>query len=128
MAYIDKGKQAEYLLASELLGLGMTPCWPSCESQPFDLICASDSKTCRIQVKGSVMKGKSIPVRLKLQDGGKIRRYTSKDVDYIAVYLYEYDEWYILPIEEIHKTSVSLRPGSEKCRWAAYRNAWHLLS
>lgn len=123
---ISKGDVAEYLFAAALLDRGMVPCWPSTDSQPYDLVVDVGSERYRVQVKGTTKRGSSVHVPLIMRQGKKTRRYTKKDVDLVVLYLFEYDTWYIFPVSVV-RSSVTIRPGSPRCRWKRYAAAWQHL-
>ncbi len=56
-------------------------------------------------------------------------RYTLEQVDYFAAYVIPEDVWYILPTEVAAAVNgqLQLSPKSEKQKYAAYKEAWHLL-
>lgn len=123
---ISRGDVAEYLFAAAALDRGMVPCWPSTDAQPYDIILDTGSSQLRIQVKGTTKMGSSVHVPLIMRQGKKTRKYTKKDIDFLALYLFEYKAWYIFPVSVI-KSSVTLKPGSPRCRWTSYLSAWNLL-
>ena len=61
--------------------------------------------------------------------GPQRERYPAGVVDFFAVYLIPIDVWYIIPYELMGQTNCSLHftPGSKRQKYAAYREAWHLL-
>jgi hypothetical protein len=50
-------------------------------------------------------------------------------VDFLAVYLIPIDAWYIIPFELMGRTNCRLHftPDRKRHKYAAYREAWHLL-
>jgi hypothetical protein len=124
---VDAGKAAEYLFTAEALKRDLVPCWPSTAMYPFDLVVACASRVSRVQVKASEKSGKAIKVSAQKQLKGKATRYTSDDVDHVAVYLFSQDLWYIIPIKHIKGMSIYLRPEDPKCPYGRYKEAWSLL-
>lgn len=123
----DMGAAAEYRCASELLARGLIPSWPSTQTQPYDMIVDTFKGPKRVQVKSSVQKGTPVKVGFKMEESGRYRAYTQDDCDFIILYLFEHDVWYVFPIG-ITKRSLTLKPGAERCNWAPYLNAWHLIT
>ncbi len=123
---ISKGDVSEYLFAAALLDRGMVPCWPSTDAQPYDIVVDTGKVRYRVQVKGTTKVGTSVHVPLVMRQGKKTRKYTKKDIDFVALYLFEYEAWYVFPVAVV-RSSVTVKPGSSRCRWRPYLNAWSLL-
>lgn len=127
MSNIDVGAVAEYAAASELLARGITPCWPSVETQPFDILAVTAKNQYRVQVKGSQHKGPTVRVHVAKRAGkGKDRAYTKEDIDFVVIRLFEYDLYYIIPVERAVK-DMRLKPADPACKWHRYKGAWSLL-
>lgn len=124
---IDKGAQAEYLFASECLGRGLVPNWPSTEGKPYDMILDTGPSAYKVQVKGSVREGTKFQVMFLSRTGSKKRRYTKSEVDFIALYLFKYAAWYIFPIDDV-ETGVTIKPTDPFCKQNIYKDAWHLIT
>jgi hypothetical protein len=125
MPRVDKGKLAEHAFAVALLERGITPNWPSVETEPYDLIASVSTALTRIQVKGTEQVRPQL--RLSTSTSGKLVRYTKQDVDIVAIWIRPLDMWYLVPIEEIKGQSISIRPELTSCKWKKYQEAWHLL-
>jgi hypothetical protein len=125
MARIDAGKIAEYQCATELLKRGITPSWPSVETEPFDIIASVGQRFARLQVKSS---GQARPaLRLATKTDGLQEAYTKEHIDYIILWAVKADEWFIIPVEEITTKNIYINTKSKKCPWNKYKNAWHLI-
>lgn len=118
---------AEYRFASELLARSITPCWPSTETKPYDMIADTGASRHRVQVKGTTRTGSVIDVQFMARIGKKKRRYTKQEIDFIVLYIFEFDTWYIFPIDDV-ETGVRIRPGDPRCKYRIYQEAWNLLS
>jgi hypothetical protein len=84
----------------------------------------------RVQVKTCTYLGKGlycVAVNRRTRQGPLV--YTSKDVDFVAVYIIPEQTWYILPVREVaERPIVLLRPkGYPRRDYAHYCEAWHLL-
>ena len=124
--HIPKGKVAEYMFAAKCMDMGLLPCWPSHEGQPYDVLVDTQHGPQRVQVKSSVKTGDVIHVPIQMKVGSIKRRYTKKDVDFIVLHLFGFDTWYVFPIEDIGR-SVRLKPNSPDCKCDMYLDAWDLL-
>lgn len=124
---IDHGAVSEYAFASELLARGITPCWPSVETQPYDMVADTGSARYRVQVKSTRKPGPVIDCTfMKSASKRGKKRYSKDDVDFIVLHVVAYQTWYIFPIDDV-ETGVRLRPGSESCKYRIYHEAWNLL-
>ncbi len=86
-----KGDLAELKVAAHLAELGYQLAFPYGEDSDFDLILIREEKLERVQVKHATSDGRVIPVRCSsssLTNGKvkRIKRYTAKTIDWIAVY------------------------------------------
>lgn len=125
--HIDKGAVAEYHFAAEMLDRGLTPCWPSTETMPYDMIVDTGHDRHRVQVKGTVRSGDIIDVQFMKEAGSKKRRYNKQEIDFIVLYTFEHQTWYIFPVDDV-ETGVRLKPNNPNCKYRIYKNAWHLIS
>lgn len=95
---------------------------------PFDLVVACASRVSRVQVKASEKSGKAINVSAQKQLKGKATKYTSVDVDFLAIYLFSHDLWYLIPIRQVKGMTIYLRPEDPRCPFSKYKEAWSLLA
>lgn len=127
MAAIDIGAVAEHLCAAELMSRGFMTNWPSSQQHPYDLIADNGTECHRIQVKGTKKRGDHIDFQFMRHAGHRQKkRYGSEDADFVILHLFEYDAWYVFPIE-MCKTGVRIKPGSAICKHNKYLEAWDLL-
>jgi hypothetical protein len=79
-------------------------------------------------VKSTVYKRRGECYSLNVM-GPQRERYPSGVVDFFAIYLIPIDTWYIIPFAFMGRTNCSLHftPRSKRHKYAAYREAWHLL-
>lgn len=124
---IDRGAAAEYRFASECLGRGLVPNWPSVEGKPYDMILDTDTGRHKVQVKSTTKTGPSLDYQFLTKQSKTRRRYSKEEVDFIVLYLEYLDCWYIFPIDDV-ETAVRLKPGHPQCRWRIYLDAWHLIT
>ena len=122
MAKVNDGVVAEYALATELLKRGYMPHWPSGGAASYDLVVDVNRTAVRIQVKSTVQDKN---IRLRLVSGEKM--YTKSHADLLLLWVDAFKTWYVIPIKKIRAKFISLKPRSPRCKWAPYKEAWHLL-
>ncbi len=95
------------------------------ETARYDFAVEFEARFVRVQVKSTMFRdrgGYSCSVR------GCRGPYVGDPFDFVAVYLILEDMWYIVPAEKIRgQGSIALYPRLKKSKYAAYREAWHLL-
>ena len=101
-----KGDLAELKVAAHLLELGYRIAIPYGEDWDYDLIVCRDEKLERIQVKYTCSDGAVIRVKCFSHSltNGKVRstkRYTSRTIDWLAVYDHGTKRCYYLPASEL---------------------------
>ena len=133
-----RGEWAELVFMARAAAHGLTVSKPYGESARYDFV-VEGRRLQRVQVKSTTNKykyGNSYIVALRTDNLARrkrydvpSRRYTRKQIDFIAAYVVPADVWYILPIRLIEKlaSNIWLTPGKIPHRHERYREAWHLL-
>jgi PD-(D/E)XK nuclease superfamily protein len=118
-----KGDLAELKVATDLLERGYRIAIPYGEDHDFDLILCRDDGLERVQVKHCRSDGKVIHVHCYSHSltNGRIRqtkRYTSKTIDWLAVYDATTDRCFYIPAAELGtgKSNIHLRLREAKNR------------
>lgn len=116
------------MFAAELLKRKIMVSWPSSQMMPYDLVAELPERMVRIQVKGTQKKGETINFQV-MKEGPKRskQRYEESDFDFIVVHTFQHGLWYVIPVKEFGLTSLTIKPTNPKCKWHAYKEAWHLL-
>jgi PD-(D/E)XK endonuclease len=101
-----KGDLAELKVASDLLQRGYRIAIPYGEDHDFDLILCRDDSLERVQVKYTESDGRVVYVRCRSSSltKGKVRRikhYTARTIEWIAVYDKTTDRCYYLSADEL---------------------------
>jgi hypothetical protein len=101
-----KGDRAELEVASDLLRRGYKIAFPYGEDWDFDLILCRDERLERVQVKYTTSDGNVVMVRCRshsLTNGKvkRVKRYTSRTVDWLAIYDSTSDRCYYVPAAEL---------------------------
>jgi PD-(D/E)XK endonuclease len=128
-----RGQLAEMAFMRKAASLGFGVAKPWGESDRYDIIVRVAKVFWRIQVKSCSRTNTSRKsYRIKTSGGGfkacKKTPYTAEEIDFLVGYIFPKDAWYVFPVSVIAgRGSISIAPGSQKCRWLRYREAWHLL-
>ena len=122
----QKGEWAEVCFAAEILRRGWGFARPNGDSGPYDCIVDAGGRLSRVQVK-SVEKA-AAPGRFHVTVAAgrnRKRRYSSGQVDIIAVLVIPLRSWYLIPLEAVRgRVAISLSPGG---RFEQYRKGWGRL-
>lgn len=118
---IQRGQIAELRFWTEAMRRGVVVSRPH-EGARYDFIVDCGSRLWRVQVKSTSTK---VQGGYHLTAFGHSRQYSAREVDFIAAYVTETKDWYIIPLRALKGArSIYLGPRS---RLAHYRGAWHLL-
>ncbi len=112
-----------FMLRAVELGLHLSKPWG--EVMPYDFVVEHLGKFVRVQVKSTMFQdrgGYSCSVR------GWNGPYQGDPFEYLAVYVFQEDLWYIIPAElVVGQGSVALYPRLKNAKYGPYKEAWHLL-
>jgi PD-(D/E)XK endonuclease len=129
-----KGEFVELVFVVKATGLGFAVSKPYGDSEPYDLIVEADGRLLRIQVKAAFTthrQGYSVSTA-RHGRGHEPRKYSARDIDFIAAYVAPHQVWYIVPVKETAtRAHICLYPMGAKNtqggRYEKYREAWGLL-
>lgn len=80
-----------------------------------------------VQVKSTIFELEEGGYTCGICGGGR-KPYPPGSFDFLAAYVIWDDAWYIIPAELIQgQARITVYPQAEKSKYAAYREAWHLL-
>ena len=121
------GQIAELEFATAAMYRGFNIAFTPGDILPYDILLDNGKRVYKIQVKCSFLQEQNSRFHItcnKHEQGS----YTSKDTDFIAVFLKVPRIWYILPVKEVSKTlGFDLYPISKKSKYNKYKEAWDLL-
>ena len=108
-----KGNLAELIVAVDLVRRGYQVAFPFGEDSDFDLLFVRDDRVERVQVKHATSDGRTIPVKCFSHSltQGKVRetkRYTSRTIEWLAVYDATSDRCFYIPAHELGENGRSL--------------------
>ncbi len=122
-----RGEWAELRFMASASEHGLRVSKPWGESSPYDLITEHKEKLLRVQVKSTTYsRWHSYICSLR---GSQNRRYTNKQIDFVAAYIIPKNIWFIFPVEVVLKVhgSVILSPHMKVSKYGEYQEAWYLL-
>ena len=85
----------------------------------------------RVQVKSSLHRRRNRSYCLHVRTTQR-QPYHPSDIDFLAAYLIQVDQWYILPVEQLWTpngpiSALHITPEGKQQKWKDYKEAWHLL-
>jgi hypothetical protein len=97
----------------------------------YDVVVDNGKSLYRVQIKsayGSRKIGKATECRVALMGGDKKTKYAKNEVDFFAIYLAEWDVWYVLPATKVDGIRyLTLYPEGDS-KYSVYEDAWGLLN
>lgn len=57
----------------------------------------------------------------------KKKIYTKEDIDFFAVHLSDENYWFIIPVENVLCTKITISPDNRKNKFFIYKESWDLL-
>jgi len=128
----QKGEWAEVCFAAEILRRGWRIARPYGDSAPYDCIVDCGGHLSRVQVKAVDRKSRSrircYPVNMV--HGRRYHlRYSSREVEVIAVFIVPKSMWYIVPIRAVDGRGLLSFAADKKITGGLeqYREAWRVL-
>jgi hypothetical protein len=124
--YKQRGEWVELLFMTRAAKRGYVVSKPWGDSARYDVGIEQDGRFKRVQVKGTDFReGNGYSCHLA---GPKLKTYTVKQIDYMAIYVLREDIWYIFPAKRLMgQRSVMLSPHNARSPHGRYKEAWGLL-
>ena len=109
-----RGQAAEAIVKSKFVSYGISVLVPAYDNEPYDIVIEIDNKFYRIQIKTAFEATTHGAVRFRTRStrtksSGYEREGYEGSIDFFAVYAPACDEAYLIPIEEVGKTQMTLR-------------------
>jgi hypothetical protein len=104
-----KGKIAELMISAKLMEMGWKISNPLCENTRYDLLAEKNGKFVRVQVKYVTPSKGVLDVNCKSSNNWSILRYTTKDIDILAVYDAMSRNIYFIPASKLNISAIKLR-------------------
>lgn len=126
----DRGHLAELLFAVEAKRRGYVVLTTGGDNAAFDLVLYTpDGNFVKVQVKSCLGKEKTRDRHtFSVKRGGEKqhRIYKASEIDVMALYSYDNQQWYFIPIAEIGtKKTIKIDNGG---RFEKFRNAWNIFN
>ena len=117
--------EAAFLAKAASLGFSVAKTWG--DSDLFDFILDSGSRTWRVQIKSACHRQRSHYV---VRAGNGRQNYTKGDIDFLVVYIVPADAWYVIPVEATGgRSSLWFSPdSSSQGLFEPFREAWCLMA
>jgi hypothetical protein len=120
------GDVAELKFMVLMREMGYTVCKPMSHHSRYDFIVDMDGDMKRVQVKSTSYRVKSTKDNAYLFHSytqRKKRRYLKSEIDFIAVYVPDFDAWYMIPMDDIFSESLKVYPHNpnSKGKYEKYR-------
>ena len=97
------------IVASRLMEKGWRVLFPFGENCRYDLVAERNSKFIKVQVKYVTPKNGVLDVGCKSSNNWTVDKYTSDQVDFIAVYNSKSKDVYFVPSSKFNSSSIKLR-------------------
>ena len=104
-----KGSVAEMAVAGKLLEMGWSILFPFGENSRYDLVAEKHGKFLKVQVKYVTPANGVLKVGCKSSNNWSVKKYTAKEIDYIAVYNGKDKGIYFIPSSKLNKSAIGLR-------------------
>lgn len=129
------GKIAEYQFVVDASRRNLLPSIPVHDHRGYDLIVQGKTKLHKIQVKSTRTVATRAPnkkgepfYRIGVSKGSQGKKiYTKTDLDYFAVYIFDLNQWFIIPFHAVTSKNIRIYPSKINHKFSQYREAWHLL-
>ena len=129
----NKGALAEYRFISTAISLDLRVLTPAVEGYPYDCVVDNGTSFYRIQVKYAskdkrAKKTFSSMLQRKVSGPNAVfKKYTAKEVDYFALYIWYIDTFFIIPFDAIEGNSINLNLANDNNKYTQYKNNWKQL-
>lgn len=128
MSSKDSGTYAEMRFMLAAFEKDFTVCVPFDENNKYDFIIEKAGRTLRVQVKSCnsvYIPGKRFYVTCSHGCDKKIK-YSKNDIDILVVYIKSLDTFYLIPIEFINTTNISLFPLRSGSKYIEFKENWNV--
>ena len=126
-SYKQRGEWVELLFMTVASGLGFNVAKPWGNPPRYDIVLELNGRFLRVQVKSTEMWLGTCYL-CQLHGFGR-PKYTTKQVDYFAIYVVPEDIWYIFPAKCLaRKRTIALTPHLKGHKYERYLENWSLLT
>lgn len=119
------GELAEARFVAQAMAHGLRVAKPFGESAPYDFIVERKGRMRRVQLKSAAAMRADGVYHLRTSVGHR-RPYTRGDTDFLVLYIFPREAWYVVPVGACRVMTVNVRCAG-RGRLERYREAWELL-
>jgi hypothetical protein len=124
------GKLAEMQFCIDAAKRGFNVSIPQSDFTGYDLVIESNSKKLyKIQVKSTRQKSEGRNCyKVSVARGSQSKKtYKKNELDFFAVYIYEINQWYLIPFNVVKSINVRIYPSKPTHVYSQFQEAWHLI-
>ena len=124
------GKLAEMQFCIDAAKRGFNVSIPQSDFTGYDLVIESKSKKLyKIQVKSTRQKSADRNCyKVSVARGSQRKKtYKKNELDFFAVYIYEINQWYLIPFNVVKSINVRIYPNKPAHVYSQFQEAWHLV-
>ena len=126
----QRGEWAELCFMARAAAEGLLVSRPFGESR-YDVGVEYQGRHARVQVKSSQHRRRDRSYCLHVRAAQR-QPYHPNDIDFLAAYLIQADQWYIIPVTKLWTpkgpiSALHITPQGKQQKWSDYEEAWHLL-
>lgn len=115
------GELCEMEFALQAMRRGLIVSRPYNETR-YDLLVDNKKQVFKIQVKGTRSNGVMVSY-----GSSKKKLYSQCQIDFFAIYLFNFSSWYLIPVKEITSVKISINPKAKRSKYKKYLEAWSLI-
>ncbi len=120
-----RGEWAELRFMARATEFGLRVAKPWGDNAPYDVATEHHGRFLRVQVKCTWNRHEN-SYQCRIDTNGL--PYRPDQIDFLAAYVIDPDVWYILPLAATNnQPEILLSPHRQRSKYAAYKEAWHLL-
>jgi hypothetical protein len=125
-----RGEWAELQFMAKAAKLGLALSKPWGDLSRYDIVVETSGHFVSIQIKSTIYRMPEGCYRCSVQPSRRGKPYQPGEFDFLAVYVIAEDVWYIIPAGLVihgNRSGIRLYPSDPTCKYARYKEAWHLL-
>jgi PD-(D/E)XK endonuclease len=125
-----RGEWAELQFMAKAAKLGLALSKPWGDLSRYDIVVETSGHFVSIQIKSTIYRMPEGCYRCSVQPNRRGKPYQLGEFDFLAVYIIAKDIWYIIPAGLVihgNRSGIRLYPLDPTCKYARYKEAWHLL-
>lgn len=101
---------------------------PVLDAYSIDFVIKKKNRLIKIQVKSTMRKDPHRNTyKISVAKGHDSRMYDKGDYDYLVVYIFELQQWFIIPQKFITARCIRINPNNPKNKFLPYKERWDFL-